>query len=140
MPQYLIDHPVYYAGGRTAKQAAPDSFGPTTAGRSYVEQFQAAGGSLVMLAREPLPAVTRACQSHGGFLGSVGAATRLARTASPRSRDRVPQLGMEAVWPISARLRRSSSSTTGKRLFAKPGPLLTIGIALNDHLGNARLN
>src|SRR5262249_56659103 len=79
MPQYLIDHPVYYAGpAKTPEGYASGSFGPTTAGRmdSYVEQFQAAGGSLVMLAKgNRSPAVTRSCQSHAAFyLGSVGPA------------------------------------------------------------------
>ena len=77
MPRYLADHPVYYAGpAKTPEGYASGSFGPTTAGRmdSYVGQFQAAGGSLVMLAKgNRSPAVTAACQEHGGFyLGSIG--------------------------------------------------------------------
>src|SRR5689334_5904137 len=84
MPQYLRDHAVYYAGpAKTPEGYASGSFGPTTAGRmdAYVEQFQAAGGSLVMLAKGNRSAqVTRACASHGGFyLGSIGGpAARLA--------------------------------------------------------------
>src|SRR5487761_1269168 len=83
MPEYLRDHPVYYAGpAKTPAGYASGSFGPTTAGRmdSYVERFQAAGGSLVMLAKgNRSSAVTEACKRHGGFyLGSIGgAAARL---------------------------------------------------------------
>jgi len=88
MPQYLIDHPVYYAGpAKKPEGYASGSFGPTTAGRmdSYVEQFQAAGGSLVMLAKgNRSPAVTQACQRHGGFyLGSVGGAAAVIQPALP---------------------------------------------------------
>ena len=77
LPQYMKDHPVYYAGpAKTPEGMASGSFGPTTAGRmdSYVEQFQAAGGSMVMLAKGNRSAqVTKACKSHGGFyLGSIG--------------------------------------------------------------------
>ena len=84
MPQYLKDHPVYYAGpAKTPEGMASGSFGPTTAGRmdSYVDQFQAAGGSMVMLAKgNRSKAVTDACNTHGGFyLGSIGGpAARLA--------------------------------------------------------------
>src|ERR1700727_1344285 len=79
MPAYLADHPVYYAGpAKTPEGYASGSFGPTTAGRmdSYVGQVQAAGGSLVMLAKgNRSPAVTAACKEHGGFyLGSIGGA------------------------------------------------------------------
>ena len=85
MPQYLRDHPVYYAGpAKTPEGIASGSFGPTTAGRmdSYVEQFQAAGGSMVMLAKgNRSKEVTEACDAHGGFyLGSIGGpAARLAQ-------------------------------------------------------------
>src|SRR5690606_32436801 len=77
LPQYLKDHPVYYAGpAKTPKGYASGSFGPTTAGRmdSYVDLFQAQGGSLVMLAKgNRSPQVTNACRKHGGFyLGSIG--------------------------------------------------------------------
>src|ERR1039457_1635784 len=79
VPGYLRDHAVYYAGpAKTPEGYASGSFGPTTAGRmdSYVDQFQAAGGSLVMLAKgNRSAAVTAACQEHGGFyLGSIGRA------------------------------------------------------------------
>ncbi len=99
MPGYLRDHPVYYAGpAKTPEGYASGSFGPTTAGRmdSYVEQFQAAGGSLVMLAKgNRSQQVTDACRAHGGFyLGSIGGpAARLAQ-------DCIRSLGMEAVWKI----------------------------------------
>ncbi len=107
MPQYLRDHPVYYAGPATTPDGmASGSFGPTTAGRmdSYVEQFQAAGGSMVMLAKgNRSKAVTDACAAHGGFyLGSIGGpAARLAqdciRSVSVLEYE---ELGMEAVWRI----------------------------------------
>ncbi|SDD49012.1 fumarate hydratase [Nocardioides lianchengensis] len=107
MPQYLKDHPVYYAGpAKTPEGMASGSFGPTTAGRmdSYVEQFQAAGGSMVMLAKgNRSKAVTEACHAHGGFyLGSIGGpAARLAQDCI-RSQEVIEyaELGMEAVWKI----------------------------------------
>jgi fumarate hydratase class I len=107
MPDYLRDHPVYYAGpAKTPAGYASGSFGPTTAGRmdSYVEQFQAAGGSLVMLAKgNRSRQVTESCQRHGGFyLGSIGGqAARLAKDCI-RKVDvlEYPELGMEAVWKI----------------------------------------
>jgi fumarate hydratase class I len=107
MPRYLRDHPVYYAGpAKTPDGYASGSFGPTTAGRmdSYVAQFQAAGGSLVMLAKgNRSRQVVEACQRHGGFyLGSIGGpAARLAQDCI-RKVDvlEYPELGMEAVWRI----------------------------------------
>jgi fumarate hydratase class I len=107
MPAYLRDHAVYYAGpAKTPSGYASGSFGPTTAGRmdAYVAKFQAAGGSLVMLAKGNRSAqVTRACQEHGGFyLGSIGGpAARLAQDCI-RKVDvlEYPELGMEAVWRI----------------------------------------
>jgi fumarate hydratase class I len=107
MPQYLKDHPVYYAGpAKTPEGYASGSFGPTTAGRmdSYVERFQAAGGSMVMLAKGNRSAqVTAACQTHGGFyLGSIGGpAARLAQDCIKSVEVlEYPELGMEAVWKI----------------------------------------
>ncbi len=107
MPQYLKDHPVYYAGpAKTPVGMASGSFGPTTAGRmdSYVAQFQAAGGSRVMLAKGNRSAqVTQACQSHGGFyLGSIGGpAARLAQDCIKHVEVlEYEELGMEAVWKI----------------------------------------
>ncbi len=107
LPAYLKDHPVYYAGPAKTPEGMPSgSFGPTTAGRmdSYVDQFQAAGGSLVMLAKgNRSQQVTDACRAHGGFyLGSIGGpAARLAQDCI-RSVEVVeyPELGMEAVWRI----------------------------------------
>ncbi|MFZ3395349.1 fumarate hydratase [Rhodococcus sp. 7Tela_A2] len=107
MPQYLKDHPVYYAGpAKTPEGLASGSFGPTTAGRmdSYVEQFQAAGGSMIMLAKgNRSKQVTDACHRHGGFyLGSIGGpAARLALDCI-KNVDIVEyeELGMEAVWKI----------------------------------------
>ncbi|MDZ5621356.1 fumarate hydratase [Nocardioides bizhenqiangii] len=107
MPQYLKDHPVYYAGpAKTPEGFASGSFGPTTAGRmdSYVKSFQAAGGSMVMLAKgNRSKQVTEACKEYGGFyLGSIGGpAARLAQDCI-RSVEvlEYPELGMEAVWKI----------------------------------------
>jgi fumarate hydratase class I len=107
MPSYLKDHAVYYAGpAKTPEGYASGSFGPTTAGRmdAYVDQFQAAGGSMVMLAKGNRSAkVTAACKEHGGFyLGSIGGpAARLAQDCI-KSVDvlEYAELGMEAVWKI----------------------------------------
>ena len=107
MPQYLRDHAIYYAGpAKTPEGYASGSFGPTTAGRmdSYVEQFQAAGGSMVMLAKgNRSRQVTEACAAHGGFyLGSIGGpAARLAKDSIRHVEVlEFPELGMEAVWKI----------------------------------------
>jgi fumarate hydratase class I len=108
LPQYLKDHPVYYAGpAKTPTGMATGSFGPTTAGRmdSYVTAFQAAGGSLVMLAKgNRSKAVRDACRQFGGFyLGSVGGpAARLAQDCIRHVEVlEYPELGMEAVWRIT---------------------------------------
>jgi fumarate hydratase class I len=107
MPAYLRDHAVYYAGpAKTPEGYASGSFGPTTAGRmdAYVERFQAAGGSLVMLAKGNRSAqVTKACATYGGFyLGSIGGPA--ARLAQDCIREvavlEYPELGMEAIWKI----------------------------------------
>ncbi|WP_245644690.1 fumarate hydratase [Nocardioides jensenii] len=107
MPQYLKDHPVYYAGPAKTPEGMPSgSFGPTTAGRmdSYVDQFQAAGGSMVMLAKgNRSKQVTEACHTHGGFyLGSIGGpAARLAQDCiKDVSVLEYEELGMEAIWKI----------------------------------------
>ena len=107
MPDYLRNHPVYYAGpAKTPEGFASGSFGPTTAGRmdSYVAGFQAAGGSLVMLAKgNRSQQVTDACQANGGFyLGSIGGpAARLAQDCIRKVEVlEYPELGMEAVWRI----------------------------------------
>jgi fumarate hydratase class I len=107
MPQYLRDHAVYYAGpAKTPEGYASGSFGPTTAGRmdAYVQQFQAAGGSYVMLAKgNRSQQVTDACAEHGGFyLGSIGGpAARLAQDCiKPVDVLEYAELGMEAVWKI----------------------------------------
>jgi len=107
MPQYLKDHIIYYAGpAKTPEGYASGSFGPTTAGRMdpYVDRFQEAGGSLVMLAKgNRSKQVTDACEKHGGFyLGSIGG------PAAILAKDRIravevleyPELGMEAIWKI----------------------------------------
>ena len=107
MPEYLRNHPVYYAGpAKTPEGYASGSFGPTTAGRmdSYVDQFQAAGGSLIMLAKgNRSQQVTDACNKYGGFyLGSIGGpAARLALDCIKKVDVlEYPELGMEAVWRI----------------------------------------
>ena len=107
MPEYLRNHPIYYAGpAKTPEGYASGSFGPTTAGRmdSYVDQFQAAGGSMVMLAKgNRSKQVVDACNAHGGFyLGSIGGpAARLAKDAIRKVEVvEYEELGMEAVWRI----------------------------------------
>jgi len=107
LPDYIKDHPVYYAGpAKTPEGLATGSFGPTTAGRmdSYVAEFQRAGGSLVMLAKgNRSRAVRDACRAYGGFyLGSVGgAAARLAQDCIRKVEVlEYEELGMEAVWRI----------------------------------------
>ena len=107
LPQYLKDHPVYYAGpAKTPTGYASGSFGPTTAGRmdSYVDLFQSHGGSMVMLAKGNRgPAVTQACRKHGGFyLGSIGGPAAILAKENIRKVDLLeyPELGMEAVWKI----------------------------------------
>ena len=107
MPEYLQNHPIYYAGpAKTPEGYASGSFGPTTAGRmdSYVDQFQAANGSMVMLAKgNRSQQVVDACKAHGGFyLGSIGGpAARLAKDAIRKVEVlEYEELGMEAVWRI----------------------------------------
>ena len=110
MPQYMKDHCVYYAGpAKTPEGMASGSFGPTTAGRmdSYVERFQAAGGSMIMLAKgNRSQQVTDSCRDHGGFyLGSIGGpAARLAQdNITSVEVLEYPELGMEAVWRIEVK-------------------------------------
>ena len=107
MPQYMCDHCVYYAGpAKTPEGYASGSFGPTTAGRmdAYVDQFQEAGGSYVMLAKgNRSKAVTDACREHGGFyLGSIGGPAARLALDNIKHVDvlEYPELGMEAVWKI----------------------------------------
>ncbi len=137
MPQYLRDHAVYYAGpAKTPEGYASGSFGPTTAGRmdSYVAQFQAAGGSLVMLAKgNRSRQVTEACKKYGGFyLGSIGGpAARLAQDCIKKVEVlEYPELGMEAVWRIEVEDFPAFIvvDDKGNDFFADTtGPLLTIG-------------
>ncbi|HMS74332.1 fumarate hydratase [Gordonia sp. (in: high G+C Gram-positive bacteria)] len=135
MPDYLRDHPVYYAGpAKTPEGMASGSFGPTTAGRmdSYVEQFQAAGGSMVMLAKgNRSKQVTDACDSHGGFyLGSIGGpAARLALDCI-KSQEIIeyPELGMEAVWKIDVENFPAFIvvDDKGNDFFTDPGGAVTV--------------
>jgi fumarate hydratase class I len=139
MPAYLRDHAVYYAGpAKTPEGYASGSFGPTTAGRmdSYVEKFQAAGGSQVMLAKgNRSAAVTAACKDHGGFyLGSIGgAAAKLAQDCITKVEVlEYPELGMEAVWRIEVRdfpafiVVDDKGNDFFADVTAPKGPLLTI--------------
>ncbi len=107
MPQYLKDHPIYYAGpAKTPQGMASGSFGPTTAGRMdpYVDQFQAAGGSMIMIAKgNRSKQVTDACHKHGGFyLGSIGGPAAVLAQNSIKKVELLeyPELGMEAIWKI----------------------------------------
>jgi fumarate hydratase class I len=107
MPDYLRDHCVYYAGpAKTPEGYASGSFGPTTAGRmdSYVDLFQKAGGSFVMLAKgNRSSAVTDACRENGGFyLGSIGGPAAVLAQDNIKKVEVLdfPELGMEAVWRI----------------------------------------
>ncbi|MHA6800012.1 fumarate hydratase [Bounagaea algeriensis] len=142
LPAYLREHPVYYAGpAKTPAGYASGSFGPTTAGRmdSYVERFQAAGGSLVMLAKGNRSAqVVRSCRDHGGFyLGSVGGpAARLAEECIRHVEVlEYPELGMEAVWRIEVEDFPAFVviDDEGNDFFADTtGPLLTLGPSRRD--------
>lgn len=107
LPDYFKAHPVYYAGpAKTPEGMASGSFGPTTAGRmdSYVDLFQANGGSMVMLAKGNRgQQVTDACKKHGGFyLGSIGGPAAILAKESIKKLEVVefPELGMEAIWKI----------------------------------------
>lgn len=107
MPQYLKEHPIYYAGPAKKPEGMPSgSFGPTTAGRmdSYVDQFQAAGGSMIMIAKgNRSQQVTDACKKHGGFyLGSIGGPAAILAKDSIKNVELLeyPELGMEAIWKI----------------------------------------
>jgi fumarate hydratase, class I len=107
LPQYLKDHPIYYAGpAKTPKGMPSGSFGPTTAGRmdSYVDLFQSHGGSMIMLAKgNRSQQVTDACKKYGGFyLGSIGGPAALLAQENIKKVEvlEYPELGMEAVWKI----------------------------------------
>lgn len=107
MPEYLKNHPIYYAGPAKKPEGMPSgSFGPTTAGRMdpYVDQFQAAGGSMIMIAKgNRSQQVTDACHKHGGFyLGSIGGPAAVLAKNSIKNVELLeyPELGMEAIWKI----------------------------------------
>ncbi|MDR3137700.1 MAG: fumarate hydratase [Tannerellaceae bacterium] len=107
LPQYIKDHPIYYAGPAKTPPGMPSgSFGPTTAGRmdSYVDLFQSQGGSLVMIAKgNRNQQVTTACRKHGGFyLGSIGGPAAILAQESIKKVEclEYPELGMEAIWKI----------------------------------------
>ena len=107
LPQYIKDHPIYYAGPAKTPQGMPSgSFGPTTAGRmdSYVARFQENGGSMIMLAKgNRSQQVTDACKKYGGFyLGSIGGPAAILAQNNIKKVELVeyPELGMEAIWKI----------------------------------------
>lgn len=107
LPQYIKDHPIYYAGpAKTPTGYASGSMGPTTAGRmdSYVDSFQSHGGSMIMIAKgNRSQQVTDACHKHGGFyLGSIGGPAAILAQTNIKSLECVeyPELGMEAIWKI----------------------------------------
>ncbi len=107
LPQYIKDHPIYYAGpAKTPKGMSSGSFGPTTAGRmdSYVDLFQSHGGSMVMIAKgNRSQQVTDACKKYGGFyLGSIGGPAAVLALESIKKVEclEYPELGMEAIWRI----------------------------------------
>jgi len=107
LPQYIKDHPIYYAGPAKTPEGMPSgSFGPTTAGRMdpYVDLFQSHGGSLVMIAKgNRSQQVTDACKAHGGFyLGSIGGPAAILAQESIKRVEclEYPELGMEAIWQI----------------------------------------
>ena len=107
LPQYVKDHPIYYAGpAKTPEGYASGSMGPTTAGRmdSYVDLLQSNGGSMIMLAKgNRSKEVTDACKKHGGFyLGSIGGPAAILAQESIKSLEclEYPELGMEAIWKI----------------------------------------
>lgn len=107
LPQYVKDHPIYYAGPAKTPAGMPSgSFGPTTAGRmdSYVELFQSKGGSMVMIAKgNRSPQVTEACKKYGGFyLGSIGGPAAILAQDNIKKVEclEYPELGMEAIWKI----------------------------------------
>jgi fumarate hydratase class I len=136
MPDYLRDHAVYYAGpAKTPEGYVSGAFGPTTAGRmdSYVEQFQAAGGSLVMLAKgNRSKQVTDACKKNGGFyLGSIGGpAARLAQDCIKKVEVlEYADLGMEAIWRIEVEDFPAFIvvDDKGNDFFAETSKPLTIG-------------
>lgn len=138
MPDYLRNHPVYYAGpAKTPEGMASGSFGPTTAGRmdSYVKSFQAAGGSMVMLAKgNRSKQVTEACAEYGGFyLGSIGGpAARLAQDCI-KSQEVIeyPELGMEAVWKIEVEDFPAFIvvDDKGNDFFTDPGGAVTVPLS-----------
>ena len=141
LPQYMKDHAVYYAGpAKRPDGLASGSFGPTTAGRmdSYVDQFQAEGGSLVMLAKGNRSAQVReACQRHGGFyLGSIGGpAARLAEHSIKKVEIvEFEELGMEAVWRIEVQdfpafivVDDKGNDFYSQLTESRPGPVVQIG-------------
>ncbi|GAA2395075.1 fumarate hydratase [Streptomyces glaucosporus] len=145
MPRYLRDHAVYYAGpAKTPEGYASGSFGPTTAGRmdAYVEQFQAAGGSFVMLAKgNRSRQVTEACARHGGFyLGSIGGpAARLAQDCIKKVEVlEYEELGMEAVWKIEVEDFPAFIvvDDKGNDFFTDPGPAKPFVTSIPVRSGN----
>ncbi len=110
LPQYILDHPIYYAGPAKTPEGMPSgSFGPTTAGRmdSYVDLFQSKGGSMIMIAKgNRSQAVTDACKKYGGFyLGSIGGPAAILAQENIKKVELLeyPELGMEAIYRIEVK-------------------------------------
>lgn len=127
MPEYLKNHPIYYAGPAKTPEGMPSgSFGPTTAGRMdpYVDQFQAAGGSMIMIAKgNRSKQVTDACHKHGGFyLGSIGGPAAILAQNSIKKVELLeyPELGMEAIWKIEVEDFPHLSLLTTKATTSSP--------------------
>ena len=147
MPRYMRDHAVYYAGpAKTPDGMASGSFGPTTAGRmdSYVDAFQAAGGSMVMLAKGNRSAqVTRACKKHGGFyLGSIGGPAAILAQNNIKKVDvlEFSELGMEAIWKIEvedfpAFVIGTTRATTSSRSGRPEGTRVRVTLVAKLFLG-----
>jgi len=140
LPDYIKNYAVYYAGpAKTPTGYASGSFGPTTAGRmdSYVDQFQKAGGSMIMLAKgNRSKAVTDACKNNGGFyLGSIGGpAARLAQDCILKVETLdYPELGMEAIWKIEVKDFPAFIvvDDKGNDFFAETSKPITIGKRLS---------
>ena len=139
LPQYMKDHPVYYAGPAKTPEGYPSgSFGPTTAGRmdSYVDLFQENGGSMIMIAKgNRSQQVTDACQKHGGFyLGSIGGPAAILAKNNIKKVELLeyPELGMEAIWKIEVEdfpaFILVTRAMTSSLKSAKDGPAPVAGI------------
>lgn len=145
LPQYIKDHPIYYAGPAKTPAGYPSgSLGPTTAGRmdSYVDLLQSHGGSMIMLAKgNRSQQVTDACHKHGGFyLGSIGGPAAVLAQQSIKHLECVayPELGMEAIWKIEVEdFRRLSWSMTKVTTSSSKSSTNSARTALSNLFGPA---